>query len=217
MSGDEHAHRRAAARRGARAPSTRPSSRSPRPSASRSTTGSVASSRPTSSPPRRVPAHDNAAMDGYALRGSADTRARRADASWDLARAGHPYARPGRPGDLRADPHRRRDAGRLRRRRRAGRCRRRRRPRRRRPTRSPAGRHRRTRGRGPRAGRDRAAARGRRLAPSDLGLAASIGVDDAARSSGAPRVAVFSTGDELREIGAAARRAARSATATATR
>jgi molybdopterin molybdotransferase len=45
-------------------------------------------------------------------------------------------------------------------------------------------------------------ARGRRLAPSDLGLAASVG-EKGFTVFRRPRVAVFSTGDELRDIGAA--------------
>ena len=143
-----------------------------------------------------VPAHDNAAMDGYALRGS-DAASRRLRIV-GLARAGVPYA-----GAVGGAECVRIFTGAV----------------------MPAGcdavvaqeeivvdgdyavvdrtvrsgMHRR------RAGEDLALgslvlARGRRLVPSDLGLAASVG-EDGFTVFRRLRVAVFSTGDELREIG----------------
>ena len=144
-----------------------------------------------------VPAHDNAAMDGYALRGGA-TAPRRLRVVGN-ARAGAPFGGPVGPDEcvriftgavLPVDcdavvaqeqvavdgDHVLFDL----------------------PT--PAGLNRRL------AGEDLAVgsivlARGRRLAPSDLGLAASIG-EEGFTVFRRPRVAVFSTGDELRDVGA---------------
>ena len=145
-----------------------------------------------------VPAHDNAAMDGYALRGPVDGPYRRTLRVVGRARAGVPYAGPVRedecvriftgavmPDDcdsvvaqerVRADGDFVTIVDAVR-----------------------AGQNRRLAGEDLAIG-SVAIAKGRRLAPSDLGLAASIGAEgfDVFRR---PRVAVFSTGDELRDVG----------------
>lgn len=143
-----------------------------------------------------VPAHDNAAMDGYALRGGVEASRRLRVVG--LARAGAPYRGAVDPAtcvriftgavmpsdcdavvaqeDVVVDGNHVVV-----------------------PDAVPAGRNRRL------AGEDLAPGamvlpRGRRLVPSDLGLAASIG-EDGFTVFRRLRVAVFSTGDELREIG----------------
>ena len=151
--------------------------------------------------PIDVPAHDNSAMDGYALRGSdladgADARSRVVGTGF----AGQPVRRRGAGRRVRAHHDRRGDAGRARHRRAAGvRTRRRRR-----------------RARSGRASSERGD--NRRLAGEDLarGEAALPPAACCARPtsacslrSAAPRcrcfrrlrVAFFSTGDELRSIG----------------
>ncbi len=145
--------------------------------------------------PCDVPPHDNAAMDGYAVRGAPPPGGYRVVGA---AYAGHPHEPPLDDGaavriatgamiPTAADAvipseQATADGDAMT------------------PTAPPhAGQHIR------RAGEDLAKgavaiARGRRLTPSDLGLAASLGIDrlDVVRR---PRVAVFSTGDELRGPG----------------
>ena len=158
-----------------------------------------------------VPAHDNSAMDGYALRGSdlaagADTLL--VDRRHRLRRPGLRRHRACRP--LRAHHDRRRDAGRARHRRAAGvptqaakveaaRCASPPRWRSHRPAGVGPGDNRRLAGED--LARGSAALRaGRVLRPADLGLLASLGQAEVPVFRRL-RVAFFSTGDELRSIG----------------
>ncbi len=149
--------------------------------------------------PIDVPAHDNSAMDGYALRAAdlspdGETRLRVAGA----ARAGAPLAAALSPGEsvrimtgavlpegadtiVPQELVRTEDALLLV------------------PPGQQAGQHLRRRGEDLRAGTTALPA-GRRLTPADLGLLASLGVAEAPVLR-RPRVAFFSTGDELRSIG----------------
>ena len=153
--------------------------------------------------PVRVPAHDNAAMDGYALRGIGgdDEVAIPAPLGFRIvgqARAGHPYAGPvGRdecvriltgavmPSDCDTvvpQEEASRDGDRIR----LGHA-------------WHAGQHRRLAGEDLDLGAT-VIAKSRRVTPSDLGLAASVGATTLAVVRRA-RIAVFSTGDELSDVG----------------
>lgn len=147
--------------------------------------------------PRDVPPHDNAAMDGYALR-SADISTFTAFTISGVALAGHPYTGTVGPGEcvrimtgavvppecdtviMQEQVEREGESVRLRH--------------------APAkGEHIRRRGEDLRAG-EIVLARGRRLGPAELGLVASLGLTEVAVIR-LPRVGYFSTGDELRAVG----------------
>ncbi|GAA4328757.1 hypothetical protein GCM10023144_14890 [Pigmentiphaga soli] len=145
--------------------------------------------------PIDVPAQDNAAMDGYALRGADLAPGRDAEATViGTALAGHPYAGPVGPGQavrimtgavmpdgcdtVAAQETVRRDGDRIVV-----------------PADVRAGQNRRLRGEDLRAGQVALRA-GRRLSPADIGVSASLGAP-ALTVRRRLRVAVFSTGDEL--------------------
>ncbi len=150
--------------------------------------------------PIAVPAHDNSAMDGYALRGSDLSSSPVTLTVVGKAFAGHPYPKDVMPGECvrimtgaviprgcdsviphELVTHAGESAVTI--------------P----PGRIRAGDHRRLAGEDLRAG-STALPQGRLLTPSDLGLIASLGIGDV-QVMRKLRVAFFSTGDELRSIG----------------